>query len=810
MAINPRIKQKAEDIRKKIFGTEVRESLASGIEAISEDVEATKERQITVEETMQTVIDETTGKDVISAPEIIAAHVDSNGTAHPNLKSRLDNFEVSATQQLQQTEYEVSRKRKLEDLDSEVLSAIEGGEGTSFNLLSIPQNRSVTPIKSSQTSAPTYKDLATFATPSADSQLFIPDEVLHKGLLNFEGNFNKAGNITFYLLEKTGDLTFKVLQKSEQSVSEGINVIYTNWMVEGNGFEYFGFSNQGAVRFKTTGGSGYYEKTIENHLVGQTMTVLDRPATDLYDLAIYPTYQYIELVERLNYLKYDKISNEDGDKLILSEPSQTKTKDLSSFTSISVKRLYVPNVELGNGNIVVHFKGMAGEVAQFYVLKKSGLTFEVVKEKTINLVQGENVIDMEYISRKDSGYYLGHSARTYYRATGGTGMYEANPGNFIIGDIITTTDSTVGGGSTFDFGVYVEYTGEAVRLGDKLADLDTQIAQVNDGKVKLTDFIMPRYKKIDDEVGFIGRWFDKEINGKTCKATINAGSEFYFKVENTLNVNINFEPNHAKETPYFAYSVDGNAMTRQLITSPLVTLPDKNEHIFRVVVDGLTETEDKWLGEKGVALHNITVDSGGVVTGLLPKNRVGMFYGDSITEGIRVLSMEANANGNSASGAYPFSTCKNLNAIPHYVGFGASGVTNVGSGNKFGVVIDNMTSNIKTPYSEPDFIVINHGTNDSGATDLDYENGLASALNRLTIKYSGVPIFVMIPFRQTKAESIRKVTKNRSNCCVVETIGWGVTYTDGTHPDYNGGQIAGAKLADEITKVLGKSYFINI
>lgn len=97
LAINPKIKQKAEDIRKKIFGAEVRESLASGIEAISEDVEATIGRQDYVEEQFQDVLDETTGKDVISAPELIAAR---NGEA--NLKTRLDKEKQEVTAQLQQ------------------------------------------------------------------------------------------------------------------------------------------------------------------------------------------------------------------------------------------------------------------------------------------------------------------------------------------------------------------------------------------------------------------------------------------------------------------------------------------------------------------------------------------------------------------------------------------------------------------------------------------------------------------------------------------------------------------------------------
>ena len=96
MAVDENIKKKANDIRTKTYGAEVRESLASGIEAISEDVEETIGRQDFVEYQFQTVIDETTGKDVISAPELIAAR---NGKS--NLKTRLDEEHAQVNAQLQ-------------------------------------------------------------------------------------------------------------------------------------------------------------------------------------------------------------------------------------------------------------------------------------------------------------------------------------------------------------------------------------------------------------------------------------------------------------------------------------------------------------------------------------------------------------------------------------------------------------------------------------------------------------------------------------------------------------------------------------
>ncbi|WP_373755091.1 glycosyl hydrolase family 28-related protein [Jeotgalibaca porci] len=148
MAINPKIKQKAEDIRSKIFGSEVRESLASGIEAISEDVEATIGRQDYVEEQFQDVLDETTGKDVISAPELIAAR---NGKS--NLKTRLDGEHAQVTAQLQQNEVliadvESNANNRIDSIiarpaegisEQEIWDARHGNSSLGTNLLGVKQ-----------------------------------------------------------------------------------------------------------------------------------------------------------------------------------------------------------------------------------------------------------------------------------------------------------------------------------------------------------------------------------------------------------------------------------------------------------------------------------------------------------------------------------------------------------------------------------------------------------------------------------------------------------------------------------------------
>lgn len=88
-------------IRQKVYGRDVRESIAQFVEWVSvltnkaiDKVDDNAERQTTVEEQFKAVLNETTSKDVISAPEIIAAR---GGKA--TLGERLD----ETTAQLAQT-----------------------------------------------------------------------------------------------------------------------------------------------------------------------------------------------------------------------------------------------------------------------------------------------------------------------------------------------------------------------------------------------------------------------------------------------------------------------------------------------------------------------------------------------------------------------------------------------------------------------------------------------------------------------------------------------------------------------------------
>ena len=307
---------------------------------------------------------------------------------------------------------------------------------------------------------------------------------------------------------------------------------------------------------------------------------------------------------------------------------------------------------------------------------------------------------------------------------------------------------------------------------------------------------------------FAGRWFEKKINGIKHHVTLTDGSAFYFLISGSESFDVNFTVITSKEVPYFAYSIDGGEPVRQHITESKVVLPDSGKHTVRIIADGMTESENKWRDEKGFALKSVVPAQGGTVFGIRPRNKVVFYYGDSITEGVRALNMSATSNGNSATNAYPWFCSEKLGAVTYSVGYGASGITVPGSFNTFKEAID--YNSLGRPVDDgviPDVIVINHGTNDRNASEETFKTELIRAVQRLREKYPDVPVVYMIPFNQSRAQTIAEAMSSFENAYVVQTAGWNITYTDIYHPNPAGAKIAGENLAEELIDILGEEFF---
>ncbi len=318
---------------------------------------------------------------------------------------------------------------------------------------------------------------------------------------------------------------------------------------------------------------------------------------------------------------------------------------------------------------------------------------------------------------------------------------------------------------------------------------------------------------------YVGRWFEKEINGKRHMVTTTDGSHLYFMVEGATQIKVSFTCITAGKIPYFSYSIDGAKPMRQRITNRNVPLPDDGRHTVRIIADGMTESEAKWQGEIGFALKDITVGNG-TITGIKPTGKTIFFYGDSITEGIVSLCYSIDSDGNSATNAYPWHTAEALGAVPYYIGYGATGLIATGSFHNMLNAIDHLSDQRRVEESSvanvtPDLIVVNHGANDHMASDKAFEDALRRTIARLQEKYPGVEIVYMVPFWsasnpgvQRQEVVINRVAAEVEGMHVVHTAGWALTYTDsGLHPNVAGAEKAGDKLAEALIAIYGEAYF---
>ncbi len=322
------------------------------------------------------------------------------------------------------------------------------------------------------------------------------------------------------------------------------------------------------------------------------------------------------------------------------------------------------------------------------------------------------------------------------------------------------------------------------------------------------DFI-PNSVLISKYNGFVGRWYRRTVNGKDCMVTSASGSEIWLKVTGTETLTLKWEQMDSAYTPYYAYSIDGGDPIRKITTDQTISLPDTSQHTVRIIADGIKERIGKWTDGNGYAFAGVEVDVGGICIGFEPKRPVIAFYGDSITEGIRALGIASETatedEVNSAVNSFPWFACEELGAVPYQVGFGGSGITNNGSFTTMINAIDYLSETrcmrLGEPYYTdfcPDYIVVNHGTNDKFIAEDAFALSYRETIAKLKSRYPKTPIFCMRPFGGFFADAIKQIADQTVDCYYIDTSDWEITYTDLYHPNADGARTAGVLLADAI------------
>lgn len=235
-------------------------------------------------------------------------------------------------------------------------------------------------------------------------------------------------------------------------------------------------------------------------------------------------------------------------------------------------------------------------------------------------------------------------------------------------------------------------------------------------------------------IRYTGR-FAEYNNAMTATA---AGSEFEIAFSGDF-IRLEFDINtNEAPMPHLWISLDGNGKFEVPLDKYIRVDAPCGEHILKVIYKGGKEVQPRFfhplvgkISFKGFEAEN---------SGVLPEdNRKTIeFVGDSITEGVLidaflVGSSDEDQNNrpyqDDATATYAALLAKALDLKELHMGYGAVGVTKGGCGGvpKAAEAYPFCFENAPVTYDSPDYILINHGANDSWAGDeenyiLEYKN----------------------------------------------------------------------------------------
>lgn len=287
--------------------------------------------------------------------------------------------------------------------------------------------------------------------------------------------------------------------------------------------------------------------------------------------------------------------------------------------------------------------------------------------------------------------------------------------------------------------------------------------------------------------------YNWDIQASSAK-TVNAGA--YFKtIFGGTSCTLNFDMTGvASPLPQISYRVDrfGPWISVPIAASVAITIPadtadyaNKPGHLLEVLVKSMTETQNRWSPQStAVKLTGIVLDAGKTLSAPPALPLKAIFYGDSITEGVRTVNMTApsDTNRNDAGQSWSLEVGRILGAEVGNVGFGGAGFNAAGSGsvpslpNTYGLQYAGVARSFAV---SPDVIVLMYGTNDTG----DVTANATTVLNGL-IAATTSKIVVLRPFNGTahasQLQAAIAACSAPSRCTYVDTAGW---FTSANSPD---------------------------
>jgi hypothetical protein len=285
------------------------------------------------------------------------------------------------------------------------------------------------------------------------------------------------------------------------------------------------------------------------------------------------------------------------------------------------------------------------------------------------------------------------------------------------------------------------------------------------------------------------------LTSSTESKTINVGA--WFKTLFTgSSLTLNFDMTGiSARRPVIVARIDGRDWQKFDVeeTVPL-SIPsdqDNDTHLLEVLFDAATETVSRWSPQSvAVVFTGLTLSSGSetVAAPELVDDYV-LFYGDSITEGVRTLATNGSldVDRNSQVVGWPRRVADLLGCDSAVVAFGSQGISDSGNGGVPNLVnsYDFLWSGQSRDFSiPPKYCIWLQGHNDGSSNTV--ADGL-EALNGMLASMVDTIFFLVRPFSGNQAanlQSIQSTCNEPNRVFYIDSTGFFNTSNsaDGLHP----------------------------
>jgi len=315
---------------------------------------------------------------------------------------------------------------------------------------------------------------------------------------------------------------------------------------------------------------------------------------------------------------------------------------------------------------------------------------------------------------------------------------------------------------------------------------------------------------LDPSVRLMGRWF--RINGKAVEAAPGSYFQIAFQGQDLVlhfKVDLLLQPR-----PHLWISVDGGDRVEVPLDKLLrVHTHTPGNHVVEVIHKSSIENAPRWFGPlvTRVELLGYEADAPGV---LPEQNKKTIeFVGDSITEGVLVdhetgndITWEERPYQDDSAATYAWRTAEKLGVAPIIMGYGSVGVTTGGCGSvpAAAEAYPYCFHGAPIPYSNCDYIVINHGTNDRGKPAEKFIARYTQLLDVICAHNPTSQIVIVTPFCGAWEKELKQLAESYTQAtgrkiAYICTTGW--ISPERIHPDRAGHEAVATHLAEELRKL---------